>query len=63
MAVAVLFRCPASGANVEGRVSEETFEHGPRTYVAIDCAACGGIHLVNPPTGKTLDEPDRPEPP
>ncbi len=58
MPTAVLFRCPETGTNVQGWL-ESAFEHGRETYEAVDCTDCGGVHLVNPPTGKTLDEKDQ----
>jgi hypothetical protein len=52
------YRCPATGYRIEG--------HGPdpaaagasplTTYVAETCPACGGLHIVNPATGRLLSE-------
>ncbi len=45
-----LFRCPSTGLTVQG-LSAQTAEAADR-FVAQRCAACGGLHLVNPTTGK-----------
>jgi hypothetical protein len=41
-------------------VAEETdgLGDGRRHYRAIDCAACNGMHMVNPKTGKLPSEED-----
>jgi hypothetical protein len=49
-----IFRCPTTMASVQGACSEEPCP-GPY-YVAQHCLACGGLHLVNPATGKLLAE-------
>ncbi|MBM3648977.1 MAG: hypothetical protein FJX11_14415 [Alphaproteobacteria bacterium] len=57
-----LFRCPATGLTVQGRL--ETEEPPEQRYVAQDCAACGSLHPVNPRTGKLMSEevPRQPRP-
>ncbi|WP_421995616.1 hypothetical protein [Reyranella sp.] len=49
-----LFRCPHTGHNVQGRV--DSIDSPEPTYVALDCMACGGVHPVNPRTGKLMSE-------
>jgi len=49
-----LFRCPLTGLRVQGRV--EALELPDRGYVAQYCPACGGMHPVNPRTGKLMSE-------
>lgn len=44
-----LFRCPATDLIVQGSVEQID----PATsFVAQECPACGGIHLVDPRTGE-----------
>jgi hypothetical protein len=54
-----IFRCPQSGLNVQGYHAGA--EAGEGFYVGQKCLACGGVHLVNPVTGKLLSE-ERPLP-
>lgn len=49
-----IFRCPITTASVQGACSEEPCPSP--YYVAQHCLACGGLHLVNPATGKLLAE-------
>lgn len=58
-----IFRCPVTGLNIQGTQScTDTEAH----YVAHGCPACGGMHLVNPLSGKLMSEehppPKREEP-
>lgn len=48
-----LFRCPETGAVVQGSTPEPV---RPDHYVAEHCPACGGIHLIDPLTGKRPGE-------
>ena len=44
-----IFRCPATGLNVQHIFDDEAPETGDeRAYVGVRCLACSGIHLVNP---------------
>jgi hypothetical protein len=58
-----LYKCPRTGINVQGWLEAETDVSTSNEYVPHTCLACGGIHLVNPTTGKLLLEaqPPRPE--
>jgi hypothetical protein len=47
------YRCPRTGQIVHGHPADELING--ETYVPMTCTACGGTHLVNPRTGKTLD--------
>lgn len=51
-----LFRCPSTGATVTGwQPHGPTASAGPHLlFVAERCAACGGLHIVNPATGRLL---------
>lgn len=52
-----LFRCPVTGFNVQGHAKMQ--DPPARTYVSQNCLACGGVHLVNPHTGKLMSEEGR----
>jgi hypothetical protein len=49
-----LFRCPATGLNVQGWSAEEPALDRKDAYVSVSCLACRRIHLVNPATGGVL---------
>jgi hypothetical protein len=50
-----LFRCPITGSYVEELMTcDAAFDE--RSYVAVVCAACRRLHLVNGQTGKALGE-------
>lgn len=54
MMKAFIFRCPATGYNVQGQ--HDSGGQPLPTYVSQDCIACRGVHLVNPATGKLIAE-------
>jgi hypothetical protein len=47
-----LYRCPATGFNVQGYVSADPTDDA--VFVPISCIVYTRIHLVNPKTGKVL---------
>jgi hypothetical protein len=48
-----IFRCPATGLNVQHVFDDEPSETGiDRLYVGVRCLACSGIHLVSRTTGR-----------
>lgn len=51
-----LFRCPATGMVVTGHQHDTPAAiPGPHlVFVAERCPACGGLHIVNPATGRLL---------
>jgi hypothetical protein len=49
-----VFRCPVRGVMVQGWTEEE--DTGSTRYLAHSCLGCGGVHLVNPKTGKLMSE-------
>lgn len=58
-----LYRCPRTGAAVTGWQADEppppigAPPAGTQLlYVAEHCPACGGLHIVNPATGRMLSE-------
>ena len=51
---ALLYRCPATGQNVQAWFADDASENGGEAYETVTCVACRMIHLVNPKTGKTL---------
>jgi hypothetical protein len=53
----ILFKCPATGQNVQWRTEEISSEKGQQvTFKGIACPACTRVHLINPVTGKLLGE-------
>jgi len=46
--------CPRTGQQVHGHVADDLI--GSETYEPVTCAACGGTHLVDPKTGRLLEE-------
>lgn len=53
-----IYRCPATGASVTGWQSDSpaTWAGPQLLYVGERCPACGGLHIVNPATGRMLSE-------
>jgi hypothetical protein len=49
-----LFRCPATGLNVQGWSAEEPAANKKDAYESVSCLACRRLHLINPATGKVL---------
>ena len=50
-----IFRCPATGLNVQHIFDEEVPEIGiERRYEAVQCLACTGIHLIRRKTGRLI---------
>ena len=46
-----LYRCPATGFNVQGLGADHTDAPNENVYEAMTCSFCRGVHLVNPKTG------------
>ena len=55
----VIYRCPATGLNVQGWIADAGPAREAETYCALRCIACRQMHLVNPSTGKVLSGDDR----
>ena len=53
-----VFKCPATGRNVQGWFSDDSPEAGDESYESVLCTACKNLHLVNPASGKTLGASD-----
>lgn len=54
-----LYRCPTTGQNVQGFVSDEPSGDSDsddefNEFAAVSCPACTALHWVNPKTGKVL---------
>jgi hypothetical protein len=47
-----LYRCPATGYNVQAIASDPASQAEGEVYEALTCMACRRIHLVNPKTGR-----------
>ena len=56
---AFLYRCPKTRLRVQGWVADEPIQSEKQNYEAMNCLACGGVHLVNPVGGKTINEDDK----
>jgi len=54
-----LYRCPKTRLRVQGWVADEPNQPEKQSYEAVTCLACGGVHLVNPASGRTIDVGDR----
>lgn len=52
--VAVLYRCPNTGQNVQAWIADRASGTHEETYKSVTCTACGRVHLVNPKSGKTF---------
>jgi hypothetical protein len=55
--VTFVFTCPYTGLRVQGWISDDTPE-APETYEPVSCHACGGMHLVDPRSGRVLGNPN-----
>ena len=52
-----IFRCPATGLNVQHIFDDATpGREDDRAYVGVRCLACSGIHLVSRVTGRLAAE-------
>jgi hypothetical protein len=56
--VPFVYRCPATGLNVQGFFADEVPAKETDIYEPVTCTACTRVHLVNRSTGKTLHEYD-----
>jgi len=54
-----LYRCPKTRLRVQGWVADDPNEPEKQSYETVKCLACGGVHLVNPASGRTIDGSDR----
>lgn len=53
--VAFIFRCPTTGANIQGWVADDgEAKTNDDAYRALTCVLCRQTHLVNPKTGRVL---------
>jgi hypothetical protein len=53
--VTFLYRCPKT---LQGWVTDDRSHPEKQSYEAVTCLACGGVHLINPTSGKTIDDDD-----
>jgi hypothetical protein len=51
-----LYRCPKTRLRVQGWTADEPSQSRKQDYEAVNCLACGGVHLVNPASGRTIGE-------
>jgi hypothetical protein len=57
--VTFLYRCPKTRLRVQGWVADDPKQPDKQSYEAVTCLACGGVHLVNSASGRTIDDVDR----
>jgi hypothetical protein len=57
MAQPVTFRCPNTGYIVQGL--SENLQTEPKTYEAVECAACKGNHSIDLESGEVFPPPDK----
>ncbi len=55
---AYLYRCPATGLNVQGWIADDPAQRDESSLEAVTCTACTRVHLVNPRTGRVLGADD-----
>ena len=51
-----LYHCTKTGLRVQGWVADRPGQPEKQSYEALTCPACGGVHLVDPTSGKTLSD-------
>ncbi len=51
-----LFRCPTTEQDVQGLLTTELEPADTDRYVPVECAACNGIHLINPITHRSISD-------
>jgi len=52
----IVFRCPNTGLNVHGWITDDPTEGEAESYEAVTCTACTRVHLINPKTGRMLGD-------
>jgi len=52
-----IYRCPATGQNVQGWIAEDGSATEADAFHPMTCLACRRVHLVNPASGRTPQEP------
>ena len=53
---ALIFRCPATGMNVQAWFADDVSANNGETYELMACPACTQAHFVNRATGKVLGD-------
>jgi hypothetical protein len=53
---ALVYRCPATGLNVQGWFSDAPSDGEGKVYETVRCLACTQVHLVNRSTGRVLGD-------
>ncbi len=51
---AFIYPCPVTGYQVQGLAPKYLPEANTDAYESAACTACGGVHLIDPKTGKVL---------
>lgn len=54
--IAIVYRCPKTGENVQGWLPADISENEGVTYESLQCAGCTRIHFVNRATSQLRDD-------
>jgi hypothetical protein len=54
-----LYRCPKTRLRVQGWIAEDLNQPEKQSYEVLTCLACGSVHLVNPASGRTIEDDNR----
>jgi hypothetical protein len=50
----IIFRCPATGLDVQTLLPADEEENKDRRYESLSCPSCTKLHFINRKTGKLL---------
>jgi len=53
---AFIYRCPATGYNVQAFVADDPDRGEAHAFHSVTCTLCARVHLVNPETGKVVGD-------
>jgi hypothetical protein len=53
---AFIYRCPATGYNVQGFVADDPAMGAEDAFRTVTCTVCGRVHLANPKTGRVVGD-------
>ena len=57
--VPFIYRCPATGLNVQGLLADDKSANKSETYETVKCLACSRLHLIHRSTGKILGHEEK----
>jgi hypothetical protein len=53
---AFIYRCPVTGYNVQAVDPDDPIKDPKDVFRPVTCTVCGRVHLVNPKTGRALED-------